>query len=51
MIKKIICWLFGHKLGNVERPSEFFIKDMIVTCSRCGYKENLVHKLIKYRFW
>jgi len=35
----------------LSKQPNYFIKDMVVTCSRCGYKENLVHKLIKYRYW
>ena len=43
--KKIICWLFGHRVGEISRPPDYFIKSMIVICSRCGYKENIIHKL------
>jgi hypothetical protein len=53
-MKKIICWIFGHRVDakDIEIELAYFAKDaapdIVLTCSRCGYKENILKGRTKY---
>lgn len=36
-MKRIICWIFGHKYFQVEKDSRGYIYLGSIACLRCGY--------------